>query len=135
MCNLPRPGIKPVSPALQDGFLTTRPSGKLCIVSLHCYIRIPLQYVLCGFSCVELFASLWTVAHVAPLFLGFCRQEYWSGLPCPPPGDLPNSGIEPTSPASPALAGRFFTTRATWEVWITILRLSLTCASTRMSKM
>ena len=46
----------------------------------------------------------------APLSMGFSRQEYWSGLPCPPPGDLPNPGIKPTSSASPALAGRLFTT-------------------------
>ena len=46
---------------------------------------------------------------------GFSRQEYWSGMPCPPPGDLPNPGIEPTSLMSPALAGGFFTTSATWE--------------------
>ena len=56
-----------------------------------------------------------TVAHQAPLFMGFSRQEYWSGLPCPPPGDLPDPGIEPASLMSPALAGRFFTTIATWE--------------------
>ena len=47
--------------------------------------------------------------------MGFSRQEYWSGLPFPPPGDLPDPGIEPTSLMSPALAGRFFTTSATWE--------------------
>ena len=51
----------------------------------------------------------WTGAHQAPLFMGFSRQEYWSGLPFPPAGDLPNPGIEPTSPVSPALAGRPFT--------------------------
>ena len=45
----------------------------------------------------------WTVAHQAPLSMGFFRQEYWSGLPFPPPGDLPNPGIEPESPMSPAL--------------------------------
>ena len=49
----------------------------------------------------------------APLSMGFSRQEYWSGLPCPPPGDLSNPGIEPASPASPALAGGFFTTSTT----------------------
>ena len=49
-------------------------------------------------SRVRLFATLWTVALQAPLCMGFSRQEYWSGLPCPPPGDLPNPGIEPTSP-------------------------------------
>ena len=47
--------------------------------------------------------------------MGFSRQEYWSGLPCPPPGDLPHPGIEPGSLTSPALADRFFTTSATWE--------------------
>ena len=45
----------------------------------------------------------WTVAHQTPLSMGFSRQEYWSGLPCPPPGDLPNPGIEPVSLASPEL--------------------------------
>ena len=62
-----------------------------------------------------IFITLWTVAHQAPLSMGFSRQEYWSGLPCPPPGDLPNPGIEPMSLTSPALAGRFFTSSATWE--------------------
>ena len=49
-------------------------------------------------SCVRLFATLWTVAHQAPPSIGFSRQEYWSRLPFPSPGDLPNLGIEPTSP-------------------------------------
>ena len=52
----------------------------------------------------------WTTACVTPLSIGFSRQEYWSGLPFPPSGFLPNPGIEPASPASPALAGGFFTT-------------------------
>ena len=56
---------------------------------------------------------LWTVACQAPLSMGFSRQEYWSGLPFPSPGDLPNPGIEPASRTSPALAGRFFTTSTT----------------------
>ena len=59
---------------------------------------------------VQLFATLWTVVHQAPLSMGFLRQEYWSGLPFLSPGDLPDPGIKPTSLASPALAGRFFTT-------------------------
>ena len=54
--------------------------------------------------------TLWMVAHQAPPFIRFSRQEYWSGLPFPSPGDLPDPGIEPTSPVFPALAGRFFTT-------------------------
>ena len=49
-----------------------------------------------------------------PLSIGFSRQEHWSGLSCPPPGDLPNPGVEAMSLLSPALAGRLFTTRATW---------------------
>ena len=53
-------------------------------------------------------ATLWTVARQAPLSMGFSRQEYWSGLPCPPPGDLPDLGIEPVSLMSLALAGRVF---------------------------
>ena len=58
-------------------------------------------------SRVRLFGTPRTVAHQAPLPMGFSRQEHWSGSPCPPPGDLPDPGIEPVPPA---LAGRFFTT-------------------------
>ena len=58
-----------------------------------------------------------TVACWALLSMEFSRQEYWSGLPCPPPGDFPNPGIEPTSLMSPALAGWFFTTSTTWEAY------------------
>ena len=56
------------------------------------------------------FVTAWTVAHQAPLHMGFSREEYWSGLPFSSPGDLPDPGIKPMSPVSPALAGRFFTT-------------------------
>ena len=66
-------------------------------------------------SHVQLFATPSTVIHQAPLSTGFPRQEYWSGLPFPPPGWEANPGIKPTSPVSPALAGRFFITRDTWE--------------------
>ena len=62
------------------------------------------------FSRVQLFVTLWTAARQVSLSMGFSRQEYWSGLPCPPPGDLPNPGIKPTSLMSPALAGKFYTT-------------------------
>ena len=55
-------------------------------------------------------ATSWTVARQAPLSMGFSSQEYWSGLLCPPAGDLPNPGIKPISLMSPALTGRFFTT-------------------------
>ena len=66
-------------------------------------------------SHVWLFAAPRTVAHQAPLFTEFSWQEYWSGLPFPTPGDLPDPGIKTASLSSPALAGRFFTTRTTWE--------------------
>ena len=61
-------------------------------------------------SAVQLFVTPWTVACQASLSIGFPRQEYYSGLPCPPPGDLPDPGIKLASPVSPALAGKFFTT-------------------------
>ena len=74
-------------------------------------------WVLSLFSCVWLFVTPWTVTHQALLSMRFSRQEYWSGLPFPPPEDLPHLGMEPTSLLSPALAGGLFTTRATWGAW------------------
>ena len=61
------------------------------------------------------FATPQTAVYQAPLFMGFPRQEYWSGLPFPPPGNLPDPGIELASFTSIALAGRFFTSSAPWE--------------------
>ena len=66
-------------------------------------------------SHVGLFVTPWTIACQAPLSMGFPRQEYWSGLPSPPPGYLPDPEMEPSSLAPPALTGGFFTTRATGE--------------------
>ena len=89
----------------------------------QCFHEAVFVYI-CGvcmlshFSRVQPFVTLWTVAHQAPLSMGFSRQEYWSGLPYLPPGDLPDPGIEPTFLTSPALAGGFFTTSATWEAHI-----------------
>ena len=68
--------------------------------------------VLKSLSCVRLFATLWTIA-LCPW--RFSRQESWSGLPCPPPGDLPDPGLSPHLLRPPTLAGGFFTTSATWE--------------------
>ena len=62
-------------------------------------------------SCVRLFVTPWTVAHQAPVSMGFPRQEHWSGVLCPPPADLPDTGIDPKPPMSPASTGGFFTTR------------------------
>ena len=77
----------------------------------------------CMLSCfnrVQLFVTPWIVVYQAPPFMGFSRQKYWSGLPFPPPGNLPDPGMEPRSPASPGLAGRFFTTSATWEALLVL---------------
>ena len=72
-------------------------------------LGLPTLRVLSHFSRVQLSATLWTVACQAPLSLGFAKSEYWSGLPYPSSGDLPNPGIESTSPVYPILAGGFFT--------------------------
>ena len=72
----------------------------------------------CVHSHVWLFATPETVARQAPLSMGFSRQEYWSGLPFTSPGDLSNPGIEPASLASPALAGRCFTTAQPGKYWL-----------------
>ena len=80
-------------------------------------LRTPPALTFCDFVCSlrrsvtsQFFGIPWTVVRQAPLSMGFSRQGYWSGLPFPPPGDLPNPGIEPESLVSPALAGRFFIT-------------------------
>ena len=85
----------------------------------HIYVCVcECVRVLSSFSRVWLFVTIWPVAHQGPLSMGFSRQEYWNGLLCPPSGDLPDPGIEPTSFTSPTLAGGFFTTSATWEAHI-----------------
>ena len=68
-------------------------SCRICI--LFSKDIIPCAYVLSCFSHVWLFVTQWTSAHQVPLSMGFSRQEYWSGLPCPPPGDLPDPGSNP----------------------------------------
>ena len=82
-------------------------------------------YLLSRFSRVQLFATPWTVAQQAPLSMVFSRQEYWSGSLCPPPGNLPNPRTETVSLKSPALAGGFFITSATWEAQIVYEELQL----------
>ena len=86
MFNLPGTGVEPMSPASAGRFFTTKPPGKpkdifLCMLSL--------------FSHVQLFATLWTIAHWTPLSMRFSRQKYWNGLPFPSPGHLPNQGSNP----------------------------------------
>ena len=82
---------------------------------------------MCGqsLSPTQLFATVWTVARQTPLSMGFSRQECWSGLPCALPGDLSHPGMELEILMSPALAGGFFTTNATWEQNLVIYPLHI----------
>ena len=132
--DLPDPAIKPRSPTLQADSLPSEPPRQLHtkIQNAFCFKQIRSEdenirglkklVTLCpkayftplllfaavqSLSPVQFFATLWTVAHQAPLSMGFPRQEYWSRLPFPSPEDLPSPGIEPTSPA---LSGGFSTT-------------------------
>ena len=80
------------------------------------------------FCPVRLFGTTpWCVAHQTPLSMGFSRQAHWSGLPFPPPGDLPNPGIKPMSLTSPALADGFFTTSVTWEAHRVVIFTDTEC--------
>ena len=83
-------------------------TAEACVPRAHLYVPS-------HFSHVQLIATLWNVAHQVPLSRGFSRYQHWSGFPCPPPGYLPNPGIEPTSLTSLVLANGFFTTSTTWE--------------------
>ena len=96
------------------GFYVSKSWGTLLLQNIfsrgNCRNRVEKRFgcifylgILSRFSHVPLFDTLWTVAHQAPLSKGFSRQEYWSRLPCPPPGALSNPGIEPASPVAPAL--------------------------------
>ena len=97
--------------------------GFLPGLGLSALLSLPLSRVPSrkNFSRVQLCVTLRTVACQAPLSMGFSRQEYWSALPCLPPRDLPEPGIEPKSLTSPALAGRFFTLSTIWEAPFSML--------------
>ena len=117
------PGAGPSRVALSQSLSAPEPlllhSQNGIILALQGGMRARYIYIyiccamLSPFSHVHLLVTPWTIAHQAPLFMGFSRQEYWTGLPCPPPGDLPDPRIEPKSLMSPALAAQFFTTSAT----------------------
>ena len=89
--------------SLVEGYRQTLQHSLICV------------WVLSLSGCVQLFETLRTSAHQAPLSMGFSRQEHWSGFPCFSPKDLLDPGTEPVSPMSPASVGGFFTTSATWE--------------------
>ena len=105
--NLPDPGIEPASLALVGGFFTSSATWEAkrtyrkkqirlrCKTLLNCKVKVKVK----SLSHVRLFATSWTVAYQAPPSMGFSRQECWSGLPFPSPGDLSDPGIEPRSPA------------------------------------
>ena len=102
-----------------------------CPKHMHCVTSdsrlFMLACMLSHFNCVRPLATLWTVALQAPLSMGFSRQEYWSGLSFPSPGDPPNPGIKPSSLMPPALTGVFFTTSATLEAHWDIQCTPLSC--------
>ena len=97
----------------KESFMTTQAVAHSLITTHTCHDCMRKKVK--SLSRVGLFATPRTVAYQAPPSMEFSRQEYWSGLPFPSLGDLPDPGIKPTSLTSPALAGRFFTTSAIWE--------------------
>ena len=122
---VPWPGLEPVFPAVEvwhsNSWTTRKVYPLLCkythIARAHSLMYIGVYVCVCvcartlsHLSRVQCLATLWTVACQSPLSMGFSRQEYWSGLPCPPPGDLPNPRMEHSSPVSPNIADEFFTT-------------------------
>ena len=115
--NLPNPEIECRSLALQTDSFTTEPPGKPPIYSCIFYICVCVCVCVCmPCSVMSDSATPGNVAHQAPLPMGFCRQESWSGLSFPPPGDLPDPGIKPTSLVSPTLASGLAS--VTWEAYI-----------------
>ena len=104
------------------GVLHVLPFHHLDLLSYYCveidlisFIYNLYACMLGRFSHVQLFATIWTVVCQAPLSKGFSREEYWSGLPCPPPVNLPDPRTEPESLVSPALEDQLFTTSAPRE--------------------
>ena len=102
--------------AVNDGFQVFLLKFALVPLAVFspCFLSMNMCMCVCVLSCfrhVQLFAALWTVACQAPLSMGFSRQEYWSGLPYPPPGDLSHPGIEPTFPVTSAVQADSLTTK------------------------
>ena len=89
-----------------------------CPILQSCKWSVLFIHGLSCFSHVWPFATPWTIAHQAPLSMGFSRQKYWRGLPCPPPWNLPNPGTGAMSLMSLALAVRFFTSSTTWDTQV-----------------
>ena len=105
--------------AMRDEWVQHRTFGEavkiVCVVLYDGYTRA------CSVASVMSdFVTPWTVAHQTPLTMGFSRQEYWSGLPCPPSGDLPDQGIEPVSPALQAILYCWDTGESQWWIYVII---------------
>ena len=97
--------------------LRGKDSASILLIEASDIAKYPTRHSV--YESAQLCPNTWTVVRQALLSMRFSRQEYWSGLPCSPPRDLPNPGTEPLSVASPALAGRFFNTSTTWETpWL-----------------
>ena len=96
-------------------WLTQGGRGRTTLVSSYFHPQSTHAHMLSCLSHIRLFVTPWTVVHQSFLSIGFSRQEYWSGLPFPFLGDLPNPRTKPVSLTSPALAGSFFSTGAIWE--------------------
>ena len=117
----PLPGCKlPNSPCILTHSRAERGSKLSCafhkgIHPIHEGSSLMRVCVLSRFSRVWLFVTLWAVARQAPLSKGFSKQEYWSRLPCPPPGDLPDPGMEPVSLTSTCISQQVLYTGTTWE--------------------
>ena len=92
--------------------------GLMLKLKLQCFGHLMQRAACLVSSVVSDSVTPWTMACQAPLSMGFSRQEYWSGLPCSPPGDLPDPGIKPTPLMTPALSGRFLNHCATREAQI-----------------
>ena len=90
------------------------------VLILISYFLVPFEFscVLSCFSSVQLLCNPTDCSPPDASVQGLSGQEHWSGLPCPPPGDLPDPGVDPTSLKSATLAGGFFTTGATWEAGV-----------------
>ena len=100
--------VKIVLPILYQNL---KSSTNLCLLINLVTKQLYIKGCICAKSLrLCCFVTLWTITHQTPLSMGFSWQEYWSGLPCSPPGDLSDTGIESASAVSPALAGGFFTT-------------------------
>ena len=109
----PSPNSLPSPPSWRPQLIYVK-SLQICLFwTLHVNEIISCACVLSCFSCVRFFVTPWTVACQVPLSMGFSRQEYWSRLPCPLPGDLPDPGMKP--PSLVALASGVFITSTTWK--------------------